>query len=318
MKIKIRTPSRIHITLIDLNGALGRIDGGVGLALEEPYIEIIAQESSEVVVKCNSSNVGRFKDIAKKLNNLFGKALKIDVLSDYKSHVGLGSGTQISLAVAEAYNRLFNLGYSVRKLAEIVGRGGTSGIGVAAFEMGGFIVDGGHSKKEKREFLPSSAVKAKPAPVIARHDFPDWDIVLAIPNITGFHGKREVNLFKKYCPISIEEVRKLTHVILMKMLPAVVEQDLDEFRDALWITQNIGFKKIEIDQYGDLIRDILNYMHDITAIGMSSTGPTVFAITDSNAKSLAKELEKYFDEKDYTCETIVTKARNIGADIKIV
>ena len=58
-------------------------------------------------------------------------------------------------------------------------------------------------------------------------------------------------------------------------------------------------------------------MHDTTAIGMSSTGPTVFAITDSNAKSLAKELERYFDEKGYTCETIITKARNRGADVKI-
>ncbi|MEZ5334482.1 MAG: hypothetical protein R2741_04185 [Methanolobus sp.] len=43
-----------------------------------------------------------------------------------------------------AVNELYNLGKSVRELAIAVGRGGTSGIGVASFEMGGFIVDGGH------------------------------------------------------------------------------------------------------------------------------------------------------------------------------
>ena len=316
MEVRIKTPSRIHITLIDLNGSIGRIDGGVGLALQNPFIEIVAEAYDDVVVEGKCLNLDRFKAVAKILSNKFEKGIRIKVLSDYKAHVGLGSGTQISLAVATAFNKICDLGFSVRELAHIVGRGGTSGIGVAAFEIGGFIVDGGHSKKEKPEFLPSSASKAKPAPVIARLDFPDWDVVIAIPDLTGFYGVREVNLFREICPIPLGEVRELCHLILMKLLPAVVEEDLDEFGDAIWRIQRLGFKKAEIDRYGDLIRDALNHVSSATkATGMSSTGPAIYAITDSNAKDIAKELESFFRDKGLDCETIITKAKNSGAEI---
>jgi len=316
MRVRIKTPSRIHITLIDLNGSLGRIDGGVGLALESPFVEIVAEECDEVVVDGKCLNLDRFKSVAKILADKFGKGIKIEVLSDYRAHVGLGSGTQMSLAVATAFNRIYDLGFGVRELAHLVGRGGTSGIGVAAFELGGFIVDGGHSKREKPEFLPSSASKAKPAPVIVRHEFPDWDVVIAVPELTGFYGVREINLFREVCPIPLEDVMEICHLILMKLLPAVVEKDLDEFGNAIWRIQNLGFKKAEIDRYGDLIRSALNCVSDDTkAVGMSSTGPAIYAITDSNAKGIATTLKSYFNEKGLSCETIVTKAKNSGAEI---
>ena len=34
--MRIQTPSRLHITLIDLNGSYGRIDGGIGITLADP------------------------------------------------------------------------------------------------------------------------------------------------------------------------------------------------------------------------------------------------------------------------------------------
>ena len=32
----IRSPSRLHLALIDMNGAYGRIDGGIGLTIKDP------------------------------------------------------------------------------------------------------------------------------------------------------------------------------------------------------------------------------------------------------------------------------------------
>jgi beta-ribofuranosylaminobenzene 5'-phosphate synthase len=299
-----------------LNGQIGRIDGGVGIALEEPHIEVIGKEADNVSVKGDTENLERFRSVTKRLSQLFGKAIALDVVSDYKSHVGLGSGTQLSLAVGETYNKLFNLGLGIRELAGIVGRGGTSGIGIAAFELGGFIVDGGHSRKEKKFFLPSSASKAKAPPIIARHDFPNWKIIIVIPEFSGMYGRREVNFFQKYCPIPLEEVRELSHLILMKMLPAVVEQDLDEFSEALWRIQNLGFKKIEVKQYGNLILDAMKVFRDLKlAVGMSSTGAAIFIAADSGAQTIAREAKSYFREKGYSCDTIITKARNEGAEV---
>ncbi len=315
--MRIRTPSRIHITLIDMNGSLGRIDGGVGFAIERPHVELVARADEDVVVRGDCLNRDRFVRVAALLSKRFGFGIELRVISDYRPHVGLGSGTQISLAVAKAYNDIYGLGLSVRELAEIVGRGGTSGIGVAAFEFGGFILDGGHSRREKPNFLPSSASKARPAPVLARYDFPDWRVVVAVPDLTGFHGIREVHLFKEVCPIKIEEVRELCHVILMKMLPAVVEEDLDGFGDAVWRVQRLGFKRAEVERYGDLIRGALERVSDYTrAVGMSSTGPAVYAVTDSNAKEIANVLESYFEERGLNCETVITKAKNTGAEIE--
>jgi len=316
VRVRIRTPSRIHITLIDLNGSIGRIDGGVGLALEEPYVEIEARggEGVEVVGRGKSSD--RFKSVASMLYELFGGGIRVDVLADYEQHVGLGSGTQISLATAMAYNVIHGLGLDVRELATIVGRGGTSGIGVAAFEFGGFIVDGGHSVKEKRSFLPSSASKARPAPVISRLDFPDWRIVLAIPEMSGFYGAREVDLFRRHCPIPLDEVREVCHIVLMKMLPAVAEGDLDEFGEAVFSVQRVGFKRREVEMYGDLIRSVIEDVSEITkAVGMSSTGPTVYAVTDSDAKGLESYMIDCFESLGVSCRTVVTRARNRGADV---
>ncbi len=317
--IRIRTPSRIHITLIDLNGSIGRIDGGIGFALREPFIDVKARGSRELKIHGKALNMDRFREIASSLSKVFKRSIELEVISDYRSHVGLGSGTQMSLAVAEAYNRIFDLGFSVRELAEITKRGGTSGIGVAVFEFGGFILDGGHSRKEKPEFLPSSASKAKPAPVLVRYDFPDWKVVLAIPNMRGFYGRREVDLFKKFCPIPVEEVRELCHLILMKVLPSIVECDLDEFGRAIYRIQQIGFKRIEVDMYGDLIRGAIDFVSDLTkAVGMSSTGPAMYAVTDSNSRDIKKSFEEYFRDRGLNCDTMKTRAKNSGAEIKFL
>ena len=106
-------------------------------------------------------------------------------------------------------NELYGLGKSVRELAFAVKRGGTSGIGVTAFEKGGFIVDGGHRFKDKGAFMPSAASRVPPGPVLFREDFPDWDIVIAVPNEKGMHDQEEIDVFKKFCPLPIEEVREV-------------------------------------------------------------------------------------------------------------
>ncbi len=313
-KVRVRTPSRIHMTLIDLNGELGRIDGGIGLALENPFVEIEASRADDIVI--DGAATEAFQRAVKKLSEAFGGGIEIKILNNYKAHVGLGNGTQTALSVAEAYRRIYGLDLTLTDLASLVGRGGTSGIGVAAFKMGGFILDGGHSRKVKKDFLPSSASRAPPPPVLARYDFPDWEVVLAVPELSGYFGEKEVDLFQKYCPISLGEVKTLAHIILMKILPAVVEKDLDEFSEGISRIQHIGFKRVEIEQYGDLIWGVIDSVRDRVAVGMSSTGPSIYAITDTNSRSISKDLASAFKEKGFECETIITKANNFGAKIE--
>lgn len=309
--LKITTPSRLHLTLIDMNASIGRVDGGIGLTLDEPVISIKAEKSDTIEITGNSEHLERMRNSAALLLPE-GAGIHIRIEKDYPSHVGLGSGTQAALAAGMAVNNIYNLGLSVYDLAIKVGRGGTSGIGVAAFENGGFILDGGHKFSEKKAFLPSAASRLPPAPVLLRKDFPDWDIVVAIPEQKGASSKKEVNIFQEKCPIPLQEVERLSHIILMQMLPALAEEDIVTFGKSINSIQESGFKKREVELQ-PVSGELMEALRDGGAYGagMSSFGPTVYAFGEDagNLKIIAKE---FLGEKG---KVFITKARNEGARI---
>lgn len=224
--VSITSPSRLHFSLIDRNGEFGRVDGGIGVALNEPSMKIeVSAVDKEVEEKVNPEEV---VPVLERMKSRIEPALKgnyrVEILKKLPSHVGLGSRTQLSLSVAKAITVLENRSHGVVELAELVGRGGTSGIGTAAFDKGGFILDGGHVfRREKNEskkgmeneeiktsFLPSSASKVSPPPVLFQHALPnDWFFVVAIPMVKwGAHRLEEVEIFRRYCPIEREEVER--------------------------------------------------------------------------------------------------------------
>lgn len=315
--INVVSPSRLHLTLIDLNAEIGRVDGGVGITLESPSLEISASEADTVEVVGTSLLAGRMLKAAKAVLPA-GKGIRINIKRDLPDHVGLGSGTQAALSVAAAVNEIYGLGKSVRELAVAVGRGGTSGIGVAAFENGGFIVDGGHRFRDKGAFSPSAASRMPPGPVIFRRAFPDWSIVLAIPNTKGVHDAEEVDIFQKVCPVPLAEVQEISHVILMQMLPALIEEDIESFGRAINHFQTAGFKKREVELQPGPVIDIMKYMQDngASGSGVSSFGPVVYGIVGSSgeASKLRKEVQRMLDES-LGGEVLLTKGRNRGADI---
>jgi len=210
--VTVITPSRIHLALIDLNGGLGRVDGSIGLSLEDPGFRIIAQHADETEVSGSDESIQRAWEVVELLQRKCEVGhVRIDIEESIPAHVGLGCGTQLSLGIAQAVCKLYGLDLSHREMAFLVERGGTSGIGVAAFSQGGFIVDGGHRfSDEKTSFLPSSASRGVPAPpVIARYDFPDWDILITIPNCKHISGQEEVNLFQTLCPLPLDDIQAL-------------------------------------------------------------------------------------------------------------
>ena len=326
----IETPSRLHLTLLDLNGSYGRIDGGVGITLKNPNLNLRAEIASDGVEVDFSKSCqlidGLVKDFTVKIENStfkVQKALKIEddfkftVESAFPPHSGLGSGTQISLAVAKLISSMNDQDLNALDLARMVGRGGTSGIGVESFENGGFIIDGGHKSSEKQGFLPSSASSATPPPILARYDFPeDWKIILVIPNVErGVSGVKEIDAFQTYCPIPLNEVEKLSHLMLMKLMPSVLESDLDSFGVAVNKIQTIGFKRIENKLQNPYIAHIMDNLRVAGAagVGMSSFGPTIFAVTDNNVQDILSAARDTLN--DVGGEIISTRAQNNGAKL---
>jgi len=327
-RVIVNTPSRVHVSLIDMHGGSGRVDGGIGITLDEPGILIEAELSPVLCVNgCDPVMQERVRqvaaDVLQKLG--IGGSVAITVRKHYPAHVGLGCGSQLSLAVAKAIAELHDRHLTARELARLTGRGGTSGIGTAAFDLGGFIIDGGHrfgAGGEKTDFRPSSASRGvNPPPVIARHEFPrDWKILLAIPAVpAGASGGQETDIFRTRCPVPLDEVRALSHEVLMRMLPGLAGQDLDLFGSAINNVQGLGFKKVELSLQPPAVTGLLPLLRETGAAGagMSSFGPAVYAIGDTDMKSIERATRSFMDES-LGGTTIITAARNSGASVRVV
>jgi beta-ribofuranosylaminobenzene 5'-phosphate synthase len=210
-------------------------------------------------------------------------------------------------------------------LAQMIGRGGTSGIGTAAFDHGGFIIDGGHAfghGRDKTDFRPSSASRGvRPPPVTVRHEFPpDWKILLAVPNLPpGANGNAELDIFRTFCPVPLAEVQELCHEVLMRMLPGIAEQDLDLFGSSINAVQGLGFKKVELGLQPQEVMGLLDVLRQAGAAGagMSSFGPTLYAVSDTDMAGIERVAATFMKE---TCggTTLITSARNTGASVRVV
>ncbi|MBI1926811.1 beta-ribofuranosylaminobenzene 5'-phosphate synthase, partial [Candidatus Poribacteria bacterium] len=298
---------------------LGRIDGSIGLAINKPHFQIIAEASNRTQIE-SVQYQGRAHSIVERLRAKYDfPGITLKFTSETPPHSGFGSGTQLALGIAQAVNTLYNLNLSVAELALAVGRGGTSGIGIVAYEQGGFILDGGHRfPEQKASFLPSSAAgNVPPPPLLLRHPFPDWNLLIVIPNCTHISGETEINLFKTLCPQPRAAAEQLSHIILLKLLPAIFEKDLYAFGDAINRIQTFGWKKVEIDAQGSVLQQTLDSLRNNGAIGagVSSWGPAIFAVGEDIA-ALLEKTNAFLKTLPAGGTCFITQANNAGARVK--
>ncbi|MDR3063126.1 MAG: hypothetical protein LBU40_03180, partial [Methanobrevibacter sp.] len=202
---------------------------------------------------------------------------------------------------------------SIVRLGEILKRGISSGIGIFAFEKGGFIVDGGYNLKDKGSILPSSDAYYKPPQFCSKFDFPeDWNIVLAIANGDNtVTGVKEDILFAENCPVPRSEVEKLSHIIFMNLIPFLLEKNIEEFGKYINQIQDLGFKKVELGLQPPKIKNLMEKMKEFGAygVGMSSFGPALYGITDKNTKEVYKSTKEYLGDDGIV---FVSKPQNHG------
>lgn len=299
----VKTGCRLHFGLIDLNGDLGRIDGGVGLGLSNPGVTISVVPSESLTVQGPQSEL--VQNYASTLMNKYGlPPAELSIETVIPRHVGLGSGTQLALATGKAMLSISDKDVPTTELADCLGRGGTSGIGTAVFDSGGFILDGGHSIEEKSQFLPSSASDTSPPPIISRMRFPDWNIRIFKPTGSKIAGKEEKSLFQTKTPIALDSVRQISHIVLMKLLPSIAESDFTEFRDAIELIQKVAWKKIEVENQPRSKKLIDELSEKGLAAGLSSWGPTVYAISPTP-----------INDVDLNCPYFESSPDNEGASV---
>ncbi len=321
---RIRSASRLHFGLISLpaEGAAwldrhgqpvlpARRFGGAGLMVELP----------ELVVRCEPapawSAEGPLAERALAFAGRFSRALgeaspgrvlppqRLVIESAPREHAGLGAGTQLALAVARLLAEVGGEKLTAAELAQRVGRGARSALGVHGFAHGGFLVDAGKRSE--------SAL----APLAARQEFPaHWRVVLVLPDHQpGLHGKEEREAFARLtAPPAVTEA--LCRLVLLGMLPALAEADLPAFGEALFdFNARVGavFAPVQGGTYASpAVAELVAFIRrqGVAGVGQSSWGPGVFAITDEErAAHLAGQLRGLVA----AAEVQVSQACNHGA-----
>ena len=320
MKVYIKTPARLHLGLIDLNGNLGRMFGGLGVGIDQPNVVVEAEHSE------NLSVTGQETELANTLVKRFFTAypakgnVHVNVKAAIPAHVGLGSGTQFSLAIATALAKLFNIKASTPQLALAMGRAQRTGVGTAIFEKGGFVVDGG-KKIQKNANLPENF-----PPLIYRQPFPEeWRFVIAVPNVQkGLSNSEETSAFNQLPQMQAEEVAKICRLTMMKLLPALAEHDIESFGEALTSIQIITgeyFAQVQGGIYSNAeVAECLEYIKKTGAhgVGQSSWGPAVYGVVKQEEAKQTLLKTKVYLNKSVGGKVFVAKANNKGAYIKIV
>ena len=92
MKVYVKTPARLQLGLIDLNGDLGRLFGGLGVGIDRPNVVLEAQPSEKLTVAGERNE--RTKALAKRFFETYGVKTRasINVKQAIPEHSGLGSG----------------------------------------------------------------------------------------------------------------------------------------------------------------------------------------------------------------------------------
>lgn len=321
MKILIKAPARLHLGIIDLSGSLGRRYGSIGVAINNPCVEILAQKSDRIEV-CYGENVECFSPARGIIRHILKKygiegGVRVTIKRSIPSHVGLGSTTQISLSIAMSMAKLHGIQASTMEMARLLGRGKVSGIGTAAFERGGFIVDGGVDTKRRSI-----------APAIFHCAFPrSWFFVIATPDVTrGLTEKAEAKVFKnRKSKAKADFAKNICHLLVMKMLPSLVEQNLEEFGSALTeIQKQVGaaFAPYQAGIFHSrATEEIIEFMLGSGAkgAGQSSWGPSAYAVIEGKkaALELKNELQNFMDSR-YGGAAFITDANNRGAAARIL
>ena len=143
--VSVTAPARLHMGFLDPNASLYRKFGSIGLALNEIATRVTVRRSHRL--EANGPQSERVLNVAQNFLDALGiqDAVHVEIDQAIPEHVGLGSGTQMSLATGIAISHLFGLDLSVREVASLTDRGARSGIGIGTFEFGGLIVDGGRA-----------------------------------------------------------------------------------------------------------------------------------------------------------------------------
>lgn len=316
--LRVVAPARLHIGFLDLNGGLGRRFGSLGLTLDSPSTQILLETADEP--SAAGPDADRAKAALEKVAGVHASIdtrIRIVVEKALTAHAGLGSGTQLALAVGVAASALSGHPLAASEIARALGRGMRSSIGLGAFEGGGVLLDGGQPVSRK----PGDH---RPPPLLSRVPIPEkWRILLIFDrDKTGLSGADETQAMQGLPEFPERLADRLCRLTLMGAMPAAADGDADGFGRAVGeIQRRLGdhfarhqggrFTSPDVAAALKLIED-----DGVPGVGQSSWGPTGFAVFGDAiaAEDAAADLSARFASRRNLVFDVV-RGNNRGASI---
>lgn len=279
--VSVQAPGRLHLGFLDPSASLGRRFGSLGLVIDgfetEVHLRLAKSWQVDAGTPAAQGEVARAAVHLAALQQRSGRhePVHLHIARSLPAHAGFGSGTQLALAIGRAFAWLHKLELSTDALAGWLGRGRRSGIGIAGFDQGGLLLDGGPGRD------------GTPAPLLSRLTLPAaWRVLLVIdPDATGLSGDDEKTALAGLQPLPREAAADLCHHVVMRVLPGAASDDFEAFAEGINRVQQVIGGHFAPAQNGSAyssprVARLVEWIaeHSGAACGQSSWGPTGFAI----------------------------------------
>jgi beta-ribofuranosylaminobenzene 5'-phosphate synthase len=316
VRVEVVTPARLHLGFLDLQGGLGRRFGSLGLTIDTFATSLCAERAEAFAAQGSGAERAlRYATEWAAARECPGAA-HIHMRQAIPDHCGLGSGTQMALAVGTALERLYGGEPDTRGIAQALQRGARSGIGIGAFDEGGFIVDCGRGARDEQA-----------PPIAMRLPVPEqWRALLLFDQRSlGLHGAAETAAFSDLPEFPEAAAGSVCRLVLMKLVPGLLGGDFRAFAESVHEIQRIVGKHFAPVQGGcfasPAVTETLDWLEGrgIKGSGQSSWGPTGFVLAedDASARGLERDLKRRFGELSPLRYRIVGP-RNRGATVAVV
>jgi beta-ribofuranosylaminobenzene 5'-phosphate synthase len=282
--VRVQAPGRLHLGFLDPAGTLGRRFGSLGLVVDGPATVVELRRAGHDTASADGAQASG--ELPRALQHLAAlrrattqtAPLQLRLAEVLPTHAGFGSGTQLALAVGRAFCALFGLDIATAEIARLTGRGLRSGVGIAGFDQGGLLLDGG------------PRADGAPAALLSRIDLPsDWRVLLVLdPRTRGLSGSDEKQALATLPGLPREAAAAICHEVLMRILPGAAGAEFAPFAAGLTRMQRLLGEHFAPAQQGGIFTSAavgraLEWVaaHTPAGIGQSSWGPTGFAVLPS-------------------------------------
>ena len=289
---EIQTGARLHFGLLDVRSPFG----GCGVIVDWPATTVRFEPSP--TFRCSGGHEKRLHPIARRVAAHFGLAemppVSVTIRSAAPAHSGLGSGTQLSMAVAEGLLRAASLSdrqgeveTTERRIVQLADRGHRSAVGAIGYFRGGWVTEGtpGHDR------VPSDDVLGR---LDRRLSVPSaWRVGILLPHAAATAGASPVSgtdeqrRFDSLPEAPREQRDQLVSLLWDQLMPAIERVDFSSFGDCLTRYNRLSGQLFADAQGGPyhgeattrLIETLLDRGH--RGVGQSSWGPGVFVWFES-------------------------------------